>query len=307
MQGKVRQLAGKLSKDAMRVNLDKLNGFYNRYYMSEFGRQSSRWVLERVQDAVEEAGADDTVTVEAFTHPWPQISTIARIQGRTNNTIIIGAHQDSITPYELTRQNVSALGPEDGSGAITIMEVFRALLNDKDVVGGLAQNTMEFHWYSAESVGLLGSQEIFRSYVKNDRKVKAMIQQDMVGYVQGVSNTSKPETLGVVTDYTHLGLNTFIRTVIDEVTFILSQLIASNCISNKSSFFSIAIFLGPCYSAISLALAMNLQRMLVILPHLSLISAIHILIVHMNMLILVITSSLYHTIICFSMQSWLWA
>lgn len=227
MQEKVRQLAGRLSKDAMRLNLHKLNEFYNRYYMSEFGWQSSRWVLERVEDIVKEAGADGTVTVEAFTHPWPQISTIARIQGRTNNTIIIGAHQDSITPYELTRQNVSTIGPEDGSGAVTIMEVFSTLLNDKDVVGGLAQNTVEFHWYSAESAGLLGSQEIFRSYVKNGRQVKAMIQQDMVGYIQGILNASKPETLGVVTDYTHFGLNTFISTVIDEVPIFLNQPILS--------------------------------------------------------------------------------
>ncbi|PNP46782.1 hypothetical protein TGAMA5MH_01734 [Trichoderma gamsii] len=216
MQDKVRQLAGRLSKDAMRLNLHKLNEFYNRYYMSEYGRLSSRWVLERVEDLVKEAGADGTVAVMAFTHPWPQISTIARIQGRTDNTIIIGAHQDSITPYELTRQNVSAIGPEDGSGAVTIMEVFSTLLNDKDVVRGLAQNTVEFHWYGGESAGLLGSQEIFRSYVENGRRVKGMIQQDMVGYIQGTLNASKPETLGVVTDYTHFGLNTFIRTVIDE-------------------------------------------------------------------------------------------
>lgn len=221
MQDKVRWLAGKLSKGTMRANLHKLNGFHNRYYMSEFGRQSSRWVLEKVQDIIKEAGADSTVTAEAFTHLWPQNSTIARIQGRTNNTIIIGAHQDSITPYELARETAAALGPDDGSGAVTIMEVFSTLLKAKDVVEGLAQNTVEFHWYSAESAGLLGSQAIFRSYVKDGRKVKAMIQQDMVGYVQGILNANKPETLGVVTDYAHFGLNTFIRTVIDEVTFLL--------------------------------------------------------------------------------------
>lgn len=222
MQEQVKELAGNLSKDAMLENLHKLNNYYNRYYKSDYGQLSSRWVLERVQDIVKEASADSTVTVEAFTHPWPQISTIARIQGRTNNTIIIGAHQDSITPYELTRHNISASGPDDGSGAVTIMEVFSTLLNDKDVVGGLAQNTVEFHWYSAESAGLLGSQEIFRSYMKNGRNVKAMIQQDMVGYVQDILNASKPETLGVVMDYAHFGLNTFIRTVIDEVTCFLT-------------------------------------------------------------------------------------
>ncbi|KAL7924325.1 hypothetical protein ACQKWADRAFT_331322 [Trichoderma austrokoningii] len=216
MQDKVKNLARSLSKDAMRANLFKLNGFHNRYYLSEFGRQSSRWVLERVQDTVNVDEADSIVSVKALTHPWPQISTIARIQGRTNNTIIIGAHQDSTTPYELTQDTAAALGRDDGSGAVVIMEVFSALLNAKDVVRGLAQNTVEFHWYSAEAAGLLGSQQIFRSYMKEGRKVKAMIQQDMVGYIPAVSNASKPETLSVVTDYTHPGLSTFVRTAIDE-------------------------------------------------------------------------------------------
>ncbi|KAK1241344.1 hypothetical protein MKX08_001318 [Trichoderma sp. CBMAI-0020] len=218
MQEQVKELAGNLSKDAMRENLHKLNGFYNRYYKSDYGKQSSEWVLERVRGIIKEAGADGAVTATPFTHSWPQISTIARIQGRTNDTIIIGAHQDSltITPYDASK--LPAAGPgDDGSGAVTIMEVFRALLIAKDVAGGLMQNTVEFHWYSAESVGLLGSQAIFRSYRKKGRKVKAMIQQDMVGYIHGALNAgSKPESLAVVRDVTHFGLNAFIKTVIDE-------------------------------------------------------------------------------------------
>ncbi|KAM0522417.1 hypothetical protein ACHAPE_002007 [Trichoderma viride] len=218
MQEQVKELAGNLSKDAMRENLHKLNRFYNRYYKSDYGRQSSKWVLERVRDIIKEAGADGAVTANPFTHPWPQISTIARIQGRTNDTIIIGARQDSltITPYDPSK--LPAAGPnDDGSGAVTIMEVFRTLLIDKDVARGLMQNTVEFHWYSAESAGLLGSQAIFHSYRKKERKVKAMIQQDMVGYIKGNVTGSKPESLAVVRDVTHFGLNTFIHTVINEV------------------------------------------------------------------------------------------
>lgn len=220
MQEKVKELAGNLSKDAMRENLHKLNGFYNRYYKSDYGRQSSRWVLERVRDIIKEAGADDAVTAKPFTHPWPQSSTIARVRGRTNDTIIIGAHQDSLTITPFDPSKLSAAGPnDDGSGAVTIMEVFRTLLIAKNVTGGLMQNTVEFHWYSAESVGLLGSQAVFRSYSKKGRKVKAMIQQDMVGYIHGALNAgSKPESLAVVRGVTHPGLDAFIKTIIDEVT-----------------------------------------------------------------------------------------
>jgi hypothetical protein len=48
------------------------------------------------------------------------------------------------------------------------------LLQDKDIAHGKAENTVEFHWYSAEEGGLLGSQAIFSAYEKQGRDVKAM-------------------------------------------------------------------------------------------------------------------------------------
>ena len=90
---------------------------------------------------------------------------------------------------------------DDGSGTVTILEAFRVLLSSDDVVAGNAPNTIEFHWYSAEEGGLLGSQAIFSSYEKQGRVVKAMLQQDMTGYVQGTLDAGKPESVGVITDF----------------------------------------------------------------------------------------------------------
>lgn len=68
---------------------------------------------------------------------------------------------------------------------MTILEAFRVVLTDSRVSSSQATNTLEFHWYSAEEGGLLGSQAIFQQYAKDGRDVKAMLQQDMTGYVQG--------------------------------------------------------------------------------------------------------------------------
>lgn len=162
---------------------------------------------------VQEARANATVSVRSFPHLWQQHSVIATIPGRTNRTIVIGAHLDSINKY--LPPFLSAPGADDnGSGTVTIMEAFRALLRSRHVESK-AQNTIEFHWYSAEA-GLLGSQAIFQAY-KDGRDVKAMLQQDMTGYVQGTLAAGKRESVGVIGDLVDAGLTEFIKTVIDEV------------------------------------------------------------------------------------------
>lgn len=214
-QDEVVPLAKNLDKKNMRANLEKLTSFHTRYYKSSYGLQSSDWVLEKVNSIIKEAGADATVFAESFPHTWQQHSVIATIPGQSNKTVVIGAHQDSINLF--LPSILSAPGADDdGSGTVTTMEVFRALLNSKDVVEGKAANTIEFHWYSAEEGGLLGSQAIFQSYEAADRDVKAMLQQDMTGFVQKTLDAGQPESVGVITDFVDRGLTEFIKVVIDE-------------------------------------------------------------------------------------------
>lgn len=78
------------------------------------------------------------------------------------------------------------------------------------MIKGNAPNTIEFHWYSAEEGGLLGSQAIFSEYEKQGRDVKAMLQQDMTGFIQKTIDSGKPESVGVITDYVDSSLTTFI-------------------------------------------------------------------------------------------------
>lgn len=214
-QDEVKELAKNLQTAPMKANLEKLSSFHTRYYNSDWGLKSSDWVLNKVKSIIKEAGADKTVTAESFPHTWKQHSVIARIPGQTNSTIVIGAHQDSIN---LWLPILAAPGADDdGSGTVTIMEVFRTLLKSKDVVEGKAKNTIEFHWYSAEEGGLLGSQAIFKQYEKQQRDVKAMLQQDMTGYVKGTLDSGLPESVGVIVDYVDAGLTKFIKTVIEQV------------------------------------------------------------------------------------------
>ncbi|KAG6162704.1 Leucine aminopeptidase 1 [Claviceps purpurea] len=210
----VKKLVPELDKKRMRKHLQKLTSFHTRYYNSDYGRQSSEWLLGLVTDIIKGAGAEGKVTARSFPHTWKQSSVIATIPGKSNSTIIIGAHQDSIN---LWLPILAAPGADDdGSGTVTIMEVFAAVLASEEIVAGKAENTIEFHWYSAEEGGLLGSQAIFKEYEEQERDVKAMLQQDMTGFVKGTRDAGLPESVGVIVDYVDAGLTKFIKLIIEQ-------------------------------------------------------------------------------------------
>jgi len=210
----IQPLLQQLKTAPMHKNLEKFTSFHTRYYKSEYGVQSSKWLLGRVNETLSEAGAlDHKASVRHFSHPWGQNSVIATLPGKSNDTVIIAAHQDSINLFFPSL--LAAPGADDdGSGTVTILEALRVLLMDESVVTGTQANTVEFHWYSAEEGGLLGSSEVFKQYAKEGRQVKAMLQQDMTGYVQKTLDSGKPESVGVITDFVDVGLTSFIKKVI---------------------------------------------------------------------------------------------
>jgi bacterial leucyl aminopeptidase len=176
----VTTLTKNLKKENMHTNLAKFSSFHTRYYKSSYGVESSKWLLSKVNSTLNETGAlDSGVTAKFFEHPWGQNSIIVTIPGKSTKTIVVGAHQDSINLF-LPSYLAAPGADDDGSGTVTILEAMGALLSAEEIRNGSAENTLEFHWYSAEEGGLLGSQAIFSSYEKAQRDVKAMLQQDMV-------------------------------------------------------------------------------------------------------------------------------
>lgn len=209
---KVKAILSKLDKSLIRTKLQTFSDFHNRYYKSSYGKQSSEWLLSQVNAVITDSGVKG-VTAKAFSHTWGQSSVIATIPGKSTKTIVVGAHQDSVNQRSPT-EGRSPGADDDGSGSMTTLEALRVLLQDPTIAAGQAANTLEFHWYSAEEGGLLGSQAIFTQYSKDKRDVKAMLQQDMTGYVKSGSK----ESVGVITDYVDTDLTNFIKKVITAVS-----------------------------------------------------------------------------------------
>ncbi|KAJ2636579.1 hypothetical protein GGF40_002920 [Coemansia sp. RSA 1286] len=187
VRGAIDQLSTQLYGDV----LNPFTAFHNRYYDSEYGRKSSEWLKGQIETLVEQAKAN--VTVEAFKHRFPQSSVIARFAGRSEETVVISAHQDSVNMW-LPWFGRANGADDDGSGTVTILEAFRVLLHQ----GFVPERTVEFHWYAGEEGGLLGSQDVARQYKKQNAKVVGNLHFDMTGFWTKGSE----EVIGLVADRT---------------------------------------------------------------------------------------------------------
>ncbi|KAJ3086253.1 Leucine aminopeptidase 1 [Quaeritorhiza haematococci] len=214
----VRPLTRSVSTSRMKDFLTTFSGFRTRYYKSSSGAESSKWLLNEVQDIVNQyASSEVQVTVKPFEHPWGQSSIIARIEaagpagskkgGDKDSIVIVGAHQDSVNQWN-PYFGRSPGADDDGSGTTTIIEAFRIILANNIV----PTRPLEFHWYSAEEGGLLGSQRVVAKYKQDGVKVAGMFQVDMTGYTPA----NKKEVIGISTDFVDPELTGFLRKLTDE-------------------------------------------------------------------------------------------
>lgn len=158
------------------------SGFYNRYYGDVTGAHSASWLHGQIASIISEAPFGTHISLEYFTHSFPQSSIIARFEPKVRNATspltILGAHQDSAN--YLFPLLAAPGADDDGSGTVSILEAFRVLAG-----AGYTplRGPVEFHWYAAEEGGLLGSQAVARYKRDQDARVGAMMEFDMTAFV----------------------------------------------------------------------------------------------------------------------------
>jgi len=209
----VERLLPELSADSLRGFVQRLSSFPTRLYSSENGVKAAQFIRDTY---VSFAGSRTDVKAELFTHSrWRQPSVIVRIEGqgpRKNETIILGAHLDSISQmFGFPNPNGAAPGADDdASGIATLLETFRVL----SASGFRPDRTIEFMGYAAEEVGLWGSQEISRAYRTNNRTVAGVLQLDMTMFpglntgITFIMDHTNPE----LTEFGKNLVDTYVRT-----------------------------------------------------------------------------------------------
>jgi leucyl aminopeptidase len=203
-QSAVKPILATLSTSNMQKYLTSLTAFNNRYYKSSTGADASNWILSTAQGII--SGRSD-ISASQFSHSWAQSSVIVKIAGTAATTpiTIIGAHMDSINLNSPTSGRAPG-ADDDGTGTVNLLEGLRAL-----VAAGFKPSTpVEFHFYSGEEGGLLGSQAIATNYKNAGKKIKAFMELDMSGYFKPGSK----EVFALEADYIDEGLNTFLKSLI---------------------------------------------------------------------------------------------
>ncbi|KAF9006071.1 aminopeptidase [Cyathus striatus] len=205
-QSAVTPILATVSTSNMQTYLSSLTAFNNRYYKATSGAQASAWILSTVKQIATTYGRTD-VTASSFTHSWTQSSVIVKIPGTTATTpvTILGAHLDSINLSNPTSGRAPG-ADDDGTGSVNLIEAYRTLL----AAGFKPSTPVEFHWYSGEEAGLLGSQAIATNYKSAGVKVKAFMELDMSGYFK----PGTTEVMALQADYIDEGLNTFLKSLI---------------------------------------------------------------------------------------------
>ena len=178
--------------------------YSTRYYTTNTGRAAVEWLLEQYREA---AGNRPDVVIQLFEHSFgvqPSLIVTVPGQGATaGETVILGGHIDS------TAGAAGSPAPgadDDASGSATVLEVFRTLMKN----GFQPDYTVEFHAYAAEEVGLRGSQAVAQEYARLDRKVRSMVEMDMVGFP---ADTRTP--VGLTTDNVDPELTAYVGKLID--------------------------------------------------------------------------------------------
>jgi leucyl aminopeptidase len=206
----VKSVLKNLSTDGPQENLRKFTSFRTRYYRSDTGRQSQLWLLSKINEITEKFSSKSLRTqirIGEFKHAWGQNSIILRINGSSDDdgVVVIAAHQDSTNMWPF----LPAPGADDdGSGTVTILEAYRALI----AADFRPVRTVEFHWYSAEEGGLLGSQAVAKDYESRSINVLAMSQFDMTAWVKRGTR----EEVGVITDFTDPNLTKFNKQLVEK-------------------------------------------------------------------------------------------
>lgn len=213
--------------------LSNFTSFYSRYYRSDSGFESQIWLYEQILELIPESYLPN-VNITLFDHKsWKQQSIIVSLLGENavyeddvlvdkGPVVVLGAHQDSANAI-FPRLLKAPGADDDGSGSMTILETLRIILKNEIKF----KNTVEFHFYSAEELGLLGSLDVFNWYRAQNITVISMLQQDMTGFISKTIDNHVPEHLGVTTDYTSPELFTFIVDIIK--TYCLIPPVETKC------------------------------------------------------------------------------
>lgn len=166
--------------DKINQTLTTLTSMPSRFHRHPTGQNAGQTVATLWQNEIV-AGNDSSWTISQTSHTaTPQKSVIAHLPGESSETIILGAHLDSIN----SEDGPDAISPgadDDASGVAILTEILRIV----EANNMRFHKTIEIQAYAAEEIGLVGSRALASEYKNSGKNIGGMLQFDMAYYSQG--------------------------------------------------------------------------------------------------------------------------
>lgn len=199
----------------MWADLTTLSSFPDRHATTDNGVKAANWIKTQIETMAKNTHHTDVkVYFVATGTNYKQPSVVVKVGDSNEAGIVIGAHMDTIkSSYEN-----SPGADDDGSGSVTTMEVARTILSS----GMHFKKPIYFVWYSAEELGLIGSQYVVKDFKSKNIPVAAVMHFDMTGY----AHQNEP-TMWVMDDYVNKELTAYVETLIK--TYVKQPVKHSRC------------------------------------------------------------------------------
>lgn len=179
------QIASEISTDNLRAMVTSLQNFGTRYVYTPNCQQAADYIFNYF------SGLGLQPRFHEFTYSGAQLkNVVVDIPGQTypDQVVIVCAHYDSISD---ARWNQAPGADDNASGTAAVMEAARVLKNRPH------DFTIRLVAFTAEEVGLVGSDYYASTAEASRDKVMAVINLDMIAYADAL-----PEDLDIITNET---------------------------------------------------------------------------------------------------------
>ncbi len=194
-----RQLNDAISSDTLESIVKWMQEMGTRFALAENHRNVALKIRNRFRMmGYADAGLDSFQISRVYlgtTYQQWQYNVIASLQGSINpdSVCIIGAHYDD----NLRTGDPFAMTPganDNASGVAATLEMARVMKKYKYAPA----NTIEFVAFGAEEIGLLGSHAYAAGAANDSKKIKLMLNNDMIAFQPGMN---KAEWVVTILDY----------------------------------------------------------------------------------------------------------
>ena len=162
----------KVDVERIKTNVTDLESMGSRFHTLDSGILAA----EKIKSLILAVSPTiDVQLVEDPTGTTKQKSVVASIKGNNDDAsvVVLGSHLDSIDVADFRK----APGADDNAtGVANLIEMIR-IINDTNLK---FKRRIEFHFYAAEEVGLIGSRGIAQQYAA--KNIISMMQLDMTGF-----------------------------------------------------------------------------------------------------------------------------